>query len=136
MPQHPDDVLPIAEETMVVGKRSVVTGRVRVETKTDLVEEIASLQLATSEVEIERVPIDRQIDAVPDVRTEGDVTVVPVVEEIVVLEKRLILKEEIRIKRRTSSETVDVPVTLRKQRAVIERTEADSTTPIEEEESK
>ena len=129
-----DETLRLAEESLVVSKRPVVTGKVRVQTQTELVEEVASLNLDSDEVEVERVAIDREIDHVPDVRTEGDVTIVPVVEEIVVVEKRLVLKEEIRITRRRASETVEVPVTLRKQRAVIERLDNTATTPIEEEE--
>jgi len=68
-----------------------------------------------------RVPIDRMVDAAPTVRTEGDVTIVPVVEEVVVVEKRLLLKEELHIRRRRTTKDVEIPVTLRKQRAVVER---------------
>ncbi|MGN6488453.1 MAG: DUF2382 domain-containing protein, partial [Devosia sp.] len=45
----------------------------------------------------------------------------PVLEEVLVVEKRLVLKEELRLKRRVTTERVEVPVTLRKQRAVTER---------------
>jgi stress response protein YsnF len=44
-----------------------------------------------------------------------------VLEEVLVVEKRLVLKEELHIRRRVETETVEVPVTLRKQRAVVER---------------
>ena len=49
------------------------------------------------------------------------VTIVPVLEEVLFVEKRLVLKEELHIRRRVSSKTVEVPVTLRKERAVVER---------------
>ena len=74
-------------------------------------------------VDVTRVPIDRIVETAPDVRTEGDVTIVSVVEEVLVVEKRLVVKEELHIRRRTVSETVEMPVTLRRQRAVIERTD-------------
>src|SRR5215204_5405293 len=48
----------------------------------------------------------------------------PVLEEILVVEKRLILREELHIKQEVSHETVEVPVSLRKQRAVVERVDA------------
>ena len=44
---------------------------------------------------IDRVPVGRFVDAAPPVRHEADVTILPVTEEIVVTERRLILKEEI-----------------------------------------
>ena len=54
-------------------------------------------------------------------RTEGDTTIIPVVEEIIEVQKRLFLKEEIHIRRETTREEVAVPVELRKERAVVER---------------
>jgi stress response protein YsnF len=37
------------------------------------------------------------------------------------VEKRLVLKREIRIRKRSTSENVEIPVRLRKQRAKVER---------------
>jgi len=116
-----DESIPIAEEELRVEKRQSVTGRVRVRTEADTVEELARASLDTETVEVQRVPIDRMVDAAPTVRTEGDVTIVPVVEEVVVVEKRLLLKEELHIRRRRTTKDVEIPVTLRKQRAVVER---------------
>jgi stress response protein YsnF len=117
--------LPIVEETLVVGKRSTVTGRVRVSTKTEMVETLAGLDLDTETVEVSHVPVNREVDAAPPVRTEGDVTIIPVMEEVLIVEKRLMLKEEIHIRRGVSQEHVEVPVTLRKQSAVVERLDHD-----------
>ena len=48
---------------------------------------------------VERVPVDQFVDEAPQVRTEGDVTIIPVLEERYVLEKRLVLVEELHIRR-------------------------------------
>jgi stress response protein YsnF len=72
-------------------------------------------------VETTRVEIGKEIDTIPSVRTNGDTTVIPVVEEVLVVEKRLILKDEIHVRRVISDDQVEVPVTLRKQRAVVKR---------------
>jgi stress response protein YsnF len=120
-----EEVIPLVEETATVGKRQVVTGRVRVQTITDTIEEVAQANVQRETVEVTRVPIDRMVETAPEVRTEGDVTIVPVLEEVLVVEKRLLLKEELHIRRRVETETVKVPVTLRKQRAVVERTDPD-----------
>lgn len=115
------ETIPIIEEALQVGTRQVETGRVRVTTKTETVEELAEAELESSEVEVTRVPVNRQVDRAPDVRTEGDVTIVPVLEEVLVVEKRLVLKEELHIKRSTKTEHFAVPVTLRKQRVSVMR---------------
>ena len=74
-------------------------------------------------VQIERIPIGRQVDAMPPVRQEGDTTILPVVEETLVIERRLILKEEVHIRRLHVSERHQEAVVLRKQEAVITRIE-------------
>ncbi len=120
-----EEIIPLVEETATVGKRQVVTGRVRVRTVTDTIEELAHADVQRETVEVTRVPIDRMIETAPEIRTEGDLTIVPVLEEVLVVEKRLVLKEELHIRRRVETETVEVPVTLRKQRAIVERTDPD-----------
>lgn len=118
-----DDVLQIVTETATLEKRDVLTGRVRVSTRTETVDELVSSALERNDVSVTRVPIDREVDNIPAVRIEGDVTIFPVVEEILVIEKRLVLREEIHLRQTTISQSVDVPVSLRKQHAVIERDE-------------
>ena len=126
-----EEVIPLVEETATIGKRDVLTGRVRVQTVTDTVEELARADVQRETVEVTRVSIDRMVESAPEIRTEGDVTIVPVVEEVLVVEKRLLLKEELHIRRRIETETVEVPVILRKQRAIVEREGPDNSIPDE-----
>jgi uncharacterized protein (TIGR02271 family) len=128
-----EDVIPLVEETATIGKRELVTGRVRVQTVTDTLEELARADVERETVEVTRVPVDRMIESAPEIRTEGDVTIVPIIEEVLVVEKRLVLKEELHIRRRVAAETVEVPVTLRKQRAIVERLAPDTQDPDPEE---
>ena len=119
------EVIALAEEELRVGKRTVTTGRVRVRTAVEVETEIAKASLDGETVEVERVAIDRIVDEAPGIRTEGDVTVIPVMEEVLVVEKRLVLKEELHIRKRVTTEAVEIPVELRKQHAVIERIPAE-----------
>jgi stress response protein YsnF len=113
--------IPLTAEELRVEKRSVVTGRVRIKTVVDTFEQIVKESLKTERLETTRVEIGKEIDSIPSVRTEGDTTVIPVVEEVLIVEKRLFLKEEIHVRRVVSNDQVEAPVTLRKQRAVVER---------------
>jgi uncharacterized protein (TIGR02271 family) len=113
--------IPIVEEEARIEKRVVEGGRVRVHTSVEERQQILRETLAHEEVSVERVPIDREVSAMPDIREEGDVTVIPVVEEILVVERRLRLKEEIRIRKTRRTEAVEVPVTVRATRATVER---------------
>ena len=113
--------IPLVEEQVHVSKRAVETGRVRVRTITEERQALVRDELVKGEVQVERVTLDIPVDDMPDVRTEGDTIVVPVVEEVLVVEKRLILREEIRIRRLAHVEPFQQEVTLRSQQAVIER---------------
>lgn len=120
MPEE-DLHVPLIEEKAKILTKERVTGKVRVTTHTDHVTELAKAELQQVDVIVERVPIDQEVDAVPQVRTEGDITIIPVLEEVLVVEKRLVLKEEIRLTRRTSKETLEVPIAVRRQSAEIKR---------------
>jgi len=117
--------IPVVEEELQVRKEQVSDGKVRIQTKVDSVQEIATANLEEQRVEVTRVPIDRMVDKVPTIRTENDTTIIPVLEEVLVVEKRLVLKEELHIRRRVVQENVKLPVTLRKQRVLIERLDAE-----------
>lgn len=118
-----EHVVPLLEEEVRVDKREVLTGKVRIQTIAEAFEEKAGAVLQGERVEVTRIPMDRVVNEAPAVRTEGDVTIVPVLEEVLFVEKRLVLKEELHIRRTATTETVEVPVTLRRQRAVIDRVE-------------
>lgn len=120
----PDEVrLPLMDETALIAKQSIETGRVRVRTEIDEREEVLRDLLMREDVRVERIPIDRQIDEIPAPRQEGDVTIIPIVDEVAVVEKRLVLREELRIVRVRSVEPVEQRVKLRSTRAVVEREE-------------
>jgi len=119
------------EEELRVDKRDVVTGKIQVRTIVESFDKIARATLEGEQIEVTRVPIGKELQMVPEQRTEGDVLIIPVVEEMLVVEKRLVLKEELHIRRLRTREDVEVPVTLRKQRAVVEHTRGD-THPTEE----
>ena len=118
-------VLPLVEEALRVGKRQVETGRVRVSVNTDIEEQVVRETLRSERTEIERVPIGRELaegEPAPAMRQEPDGTVVvPVMEEILVVERRLVLREEIRMRLVAVDEAVEQSVTVRKQRASVER---------------
>ena len=114
-------VVPLIEERLVVSKRPVEGERVRVRIVTDEVAELARVSLRSEQIEVERVPIGRAVETAPAVREEDGTTVIPILEEIVVVEKRLILKEELRVRRVPSTRQEEQPVTLRRERAEIER---------------
>ena len=120
-------VVPVVEERVVVSKETVETGRVRVTTHVEERTEQVREGLRHDDVVVERIPINRIVDTAPVIRREGDTVIYPVVEETLVVEKRLLLKEEIRIICKSSVETVEQQVILRAVHADVQRTPSLST---------
>ncbi len=117
-----DIVVPLATEEVVVSRRQLDRSTVRVATVTSSQKQRVEEILTHEHVEVARVPIGRFVDAVPPVREEADRTVLPVVEERVVIERRLFLKEEVHVVRVRTAELHVETVELRQQEAVISRT--------------
>jgi stress response protein YsnF len=114
-------VVPLSEEQVSIAKRRIVTGRVQVSRVTREHEQLLDETLAREQVEVERTPIGKVVEVAPNVREEGDTIIIPIVEEILVVERRLLLKEEVRVRRVRSGESHRERVMLRRQEAIITR---------------
>ena len=126
------DILRLWAEELSFDRERVETGRVRARVVTHEHDETLEVPLTRERVEVERVAIGREIDAIPPRRQEGDTTIVPVVEEVVVVQRKLVLKEELHLRRVRTTEQHRETVTLRRQEAVIERLPAEQPSPDRE----
>lgn len=113
--------IPIVEEEAHVFKHVVETERVTVRTSAEEEQVIVRDLLRSQQVEVTRIAKDQQVNEAPATRTEGDVTIIPVLEERLIIEKRLFLIEEVHLRRISQSENVEMPVTLRRTRVDVER---------------
>ncbi len=116
-----ETVIPVVVEEAEISKRVVETGRVRVVKRVRQREETVDEPLFREEVRVERVPVNRPVEGPVEVREEGGVTIVPVVEEVLVVEKRLVLREEVRITRVRVEEHRPQAVSLRSEEVEVDR---------------
>jgi uncharacterized protein (TIGR02271 family) len=113
--------IPVIREEAIVQTRPVEGGGVRVHKTVNEREEVIQQPTYQEDIDVERVTVGRVVDVVPQVREEGDTLIIPVLEEMLVVEKRLVLKEEVRITRRRSQQTEEARVVLREEQVQIER---------------
>jgi stress response protein YsnF len=116
--------VPVVQEEAWIEKRIVDTGRgVRIH-KT-VVEHPCRIDesLLRDEVQVSHVPVDRivPLDQAPATRYEGDTLVVPILEEVLVVERRLRIKEELHITRTRHEERHAETVLLRSEQVSVER---------------
>lgn len=121
-------VLPVIQEELHVGKRRVTTGAVRVTKIVREHEELVDEPLLRESVEVNRIPVNQMLDAgakTPGPRQEGTTLVIPLLEEVLVVEKRLLIKEELHIRMLRTEEHEQQRVTLRSEDVRIDRTGAE-----------
>jgi stress response protein YsnF len=121
-----ETVLPLLEEVARVEKNAVETGRLRIAVRTETVEDVVRDTLRGRHAEVERVAIGREVATAPAIREEADRLIVPVLEEILVVEKRLVLREEIHLRFTETATPVEQRVERRVQQASLERLPPDT----------
>ena len=119
----PEVVLKLAEEQVSLSKEQVVDGRVTVTRSTTKHDEVINTLLRHERVEVERVPKAQRIEVMPEIREEDGVLIVPVVEEEIEIVRKLILREELHIRRVEQQVPFEEVVTLRKQHVKVEKEE-------------
>lgn len=122
-------VVPLIAEEISIGKRVVETGGMRVHKTVREDVQTINEPILREHIEVERVPLNQYVETAPAIRYEGEVMIVPVLEEVVVTEKRLLLREEIRLVKRREEIANVQEVTLRREEISVEEFEAENPDP-------
>ena len=122
-------VVPLIAEEIVISKKTVETGGVRVH-KT-VCEDVQTIDepIVRGHLDVERVAVNQFVETAPAIRYEGDVMIVPVLEEVIVTQKHLLLREEIRLTKRREEISNVQKVTLRREEIRLEKIDTGSVEP-------
>jgi uncharacterized protein (TIGR02271 family) len=119
--QHGDELrIPLLEERLTAGARPVDLGELRVHLGVDVEEQAIRRPVTRDDLIVERVVVDRMLEAPVEPRYEGDWLIIPIMREELVVEKRLMLAEEVRIRKHRVTEEQVVRETVRRTRIDIE----------------
>jgi uncharacterized protein (TIGR02271 family) len=116
-------VIPVIAEELDVQKQVVETGKVRVRKVVHERETVVDEPLLRDEVEVEHISVNRAVDGPISIRYEDDTIIIPIMEEVLVVQKQLILKEEIHIRKRRIETHHPQQVTLRREEVHIDHLE-------------
>jgi uncharacterized protein (TIGR02271 family) len=118
-------VIPVIADELDIQKRVVETGKVRVSKAVHEDETVVDEPLFRDEVEVERISVHRAVEGPLPVRYEDNTVIIPIMEEVLVVQKQLILKEELHIRKRRIETHQPQQVTLRREEARIEHLKPD-----------
>ena len=117
--------IPVVEEQLHVEKKEVETGKVYISKQIQEEEATVEVPLQHDKVNVERVAINQYIEEHPNVRYEGNKIIIPVVQEEVVVEKKILLVEEVHIDREYYQENFSETFTLKKEIIEVARDNTD-----------
>ena len=112
--------LELREEQLIPHKEMREVGEVRIRTVVEEIPGRLEVEALREEVEVEHVPVGRVVSERVPPWEEDDVLYVPVYEEQLVMVKRLLLREHLKIRRVATTETQLFEDTLRRERVVVE----------------
>lgn len=114
--------IPRLEEQLQVSTQRVETGRVTLTKTVQETQETVAIPLHQEQYVIERMSINQYVDEPPAPRQEGETTIYPVLNEVLVVQKRLLLVEEVRVTRQQTQTEETQTIPLRRETITVERT--------------
>jgi len=119
--------MPVVEEHIRIGTQLVETGRVKISKKVSVEDVTLDVPVTREEVIVERKEINQYVSEMPPAsRQEGDTTIISVFKEVVVVEKKILLVEEVHITKRLVESSLPIIDTIRKEEVTVTRTPAES----------
>ncbi len=114
--------IPVIEEHLTVDKKEIETGRVTITKKVHSEQQQVEIPVVEEEVDVQRIPFNQYIESTPPaVRYEGEKTIIPILKEVLVVEKKLVLVEEVHITRKKNHSKISQQETLRQEEIIVNR---------------
>ena len=118
---RPDEqMLELREEELLVHREMRDVGEAQIRTRVEQVPARLEVDAISEEVQVEHVPVGDVVSERSDPYHEGDVLIVPIYEEQLVVTKRLVLREQLRIRRVRTTQRQLFEDTLRRERADVD----------------
>ncbi|PZS03909.1 MAG: hypothetical protein DLM69_02475 [Candidatus Chloroheliales bacterium] len=112
--------IPLAAERLNIGKRAVNLGELRIHKRVEQVEEVQRVPVTHDELVVERVAMNQPLSAPLEPRIEGDQLIIPIMKEVLVVQRQLVLVEEVRVSKRYVTEEHEVREPVRRERVELE----------------
>lgn len=114
-------IVPVIAEQLHVDAVPVLKGGVRVIKKTVGEEQLIEQELRRDHVEVKRVAVNRIVDGPQDVIRSGNTTIIPIVQEIVRVERQWVVTEEIHLVRTEKVDLYQERIVINHEEATVER---------------
>lgn len=117
------------EEVVRLDKQTVETGRVVLHKTVQVESQTVEVPLREEQVQVQRVAVNRYVEEAPPVRHEGEIMIISLVREELVVTKRLLLVEELHVHKQVLTAHTSQTVELRREEVTYERIGTPSAAP-------
>lgn len=117
-------IVPVIAEQLHVDAVPVLKGGVRVVKRTVSQEHLVEQELRRDHIEVKRVKVHRVVDGPQQAIQSGNTTIIPVVEEVLRIERQWVVTEEIHLIRTEETNTFRDKVIANREEATVERFDA------------
>jgi len=112
--------LNVLQEQVNIDKKVVESGKVVIHKKVHEENKDVEVPVSHEEVEIKKVAVNKYVSEAPAIRHEGNTTIIPVMKEVAVIEKKLLLVEEVHVTKHVVEKKQERTVPLRKEEIEVE----------------
>jgi uncharacterized protein (TIGR02271 family) len=121
VPKQTEAIVIVLKERALIQKNIVEKAKVHIEKKVHRTEETIHIPVVSEEVEVKKIAVNQYVETIPPVRYEGDTIVIPVIKEMLIVEKKLLLVEEVYVTKHTNTTTEEKNIILREEEIIVER---------------
>jgi uncharacterized protein (TIGR02271 family) len=115
------NTIKVHEEDIKISKNVVETGKVFFHKNVDTENFSQNIPLATESFTITHIAFNKEVKKAPKIQEKGNITIIPVIKEVAVITKKLMLVEEIHIIKVRNVTDENVKTTLRKENITINK---------------
>jgi uncharacterized protein (TIGR02271 family) len=112
--------IPLAAERLNIARQVVNLGELRIHKRVEQVEEVQRVPVTHDELVVERVAMNQPLSAPLEPRIEGGQLIIPIMKEVLVVQRQLVLVEEVRVSKRYITEQHEVREPVRRERVELE----------------
>ena len=109
----------VCQEELKIKKRRIPVKKLSIRKRTKYTDFKSEIPLVSEQLSYTEVPFNTEVEQIPEVRQEGDTTIIPVIKEIPIISKKIVLIKEIHITRSQSLGTETIEAKLRSEEVEI-----------------
>ena len=115
------EIIRVHQEALHISKEVVEKRKIQIHKNVHTETVTHDIPLLNETIKIEHIDFNKEITEIPKVRVEGNVTIIPVIEEVAMVTKKLMLVKEVYLTKEQHKKVEHIENKLRKETVTIDK---------------